>query len=386
MIKKISFYLLFLLIIYIYSSPCTEKTQLLDGEKKSICESLSTEDDNTITSCIYDEDSKGCKEVTCSSLPFEDCEKFHYKQEQKICFKNVRKYKCELKACSDLKVYDCDAFKSKDINRKCIPTDDFSSCKLQTCSELKNDCGRFYSSNPDETCIFNPNTGFCELKKCSDIKTDCTNEFPITNPAYNNYICEANSATHCILNFKNCRNFDTKNCLDFGLLYRDVPSICRIKSFSIIGGDESKCDLTLCNELPTDQCDEFIYPYEVPKKCVYDSESYSCEDMYCSNFPVSECTSIRFENPNFKCVVNDDECKLSKCTDFNEDNCGEFIPNDILYKCVKNELNNKCKIVEKPCHELPTNKCDKIVYSATRKCVLAKNGTQCIFDDEEEDE
>ena len=374
MINKISLYLLFLLLKYIYSSPCTEKTELSEGEPENICESLSTVDDNTNTSCVYDTETKGCKEVTCSSLPYGECSKFHYKQEIKMCYQNFKKKKCELKACADFKVYNCEEFKSSDNSKRCLPNEDNTACKLQTCEELKKDCHKFINRDPNEMCVENEDFDGCHTWRCTDMNKNCKT---FQHPLFPQYLCiDKGNVGQCVLKVRDCAEMAKDTCYLYGLYdERKYRCIYNPKKMPL-----PKCEKKFCEDLVNEECDTYLVPFDWGEKCLPNPDGEKCILKSCANLTVEECPTFIFDNNNFKCDASSGKCQLTKCTDLDGENCGNFVPNNPLFKCIKNELNGKCYIEEKTCEELPVDMCDKIDVSP-KKCVLSKNQTNCELED-----
>ena len=218
MIKHISLYLLFFLITYSYCSPCTEKIEILPNETERICESLSTTDDNFETSCIYDFQTRKCKEVTCSSLPYGECEKFVYKLNSKTCYSNPEKKICELLECSQFPLDKCTEFKSKNHFKRCLPNSDYTECQYQSCLELNQNCEGFITGNADEMC-FETSHGehvkaYCHIYRCTEKQGNCS-MWDTSN--YPQYTCvNETGGEFCQIRLKKCEELDPENCYLFG--------------------------------------------------------------------------------------------------------------------------------------------------------------------------
>jgi hypothetical protein len=374
MIKIISQALLFLLIAYILSSPCTEKTELLLGEDESTCESLLTEDNNTVTSCIFDKETKGCKEVTCNSLPYEECHKFHYDRGLKMCYPNPKKEKCELKICEDFNIDNCLAFRTNDNERRCLPNKNNTACQLQTCEELSN-CSLFKTDNPHEMCL--PITHVlgvnCLMKLCYQLTTDCGS---FSHPDFPQYICDKEDPDlyFCSTRQRKCEEMDLDKC------YLFIQNDINVKSKCMLNKEKTSCVQTFCENLNKNECSSFIMPYDSEEKCVPNGEN--CILKTCSDLSVEECPNLIFENNNYKCDASSGQCKMTKCSELEGDKCGDFIPNNPILKCAKDEVDGKCYIEERTCEELPVNMCDKIDFSP-KKCVLSKDKKKCEWKHDE---
>lgn len=364
-----SIYFLFLLFIYTFCQNCNDKAILSDGESSDICQTLETSDGKTQTNCFYDENTNGCKEVSCEDLDIDECHTFQYKDQTKSCIENQNTRKCELKSCSQMKVDNCQIFPSFE-NKKCIPNADETACEFKSCEELTSNCDKFFTGFDDQKCVLNSAGTKCEIKKCSDLTSNCENFVP----TYETKKCASNGNDGCEIQDRDCSEMDAKKCDHFS---NNDESNKNTKCLP--NKNNEKCILAKCEELDKTECDKFGINYDSDSvsKCVPDGEK--CKLKTCSNLTVKECTNFDFGDENYKCKVSDDKCVLTSCDSMKE-NCETFIPNNPTLKCVYEKYSQRCNIDYKECEELPTNMCDKFETeeeNSKKKCTLSKDKKKC---------
>ena len=116
------------------------------------------------------------------------------------------------------------------------------------------------------------------------------------------------------------------------------------------------------------------------KKC----KLKTCEDIT----ETTKWESFIFDDNNFKCVVDNNKCKISSCIHLTG-NCESFIPTNPSFYC--KELNGSCELIMKECEEMPYDLCDQwneellktIDFNPIKKCVQGKD--KCELEDIEDD-
>ena len=100
----------------------------------------------------------------------------------------------------------------------------------------------------------------------------------------------------------------------------------------------------------------------------------------CEEFSAEECETVKFYYTGFQCkLTNENKCELWSCNWMGPDEeCGNFVPFDPLYKCVKSDSNDGCWTLLKDCEELSSDQCDlyntEDILSKTKKKCKEKNG------------
>ena len=323
-------------ITFTFCSECTDKTSLGKGEDHEICYDLESSADKI---CIYDESTKGCKEKGCTELPIDKCDYIGSKYDEKNNLLH------------------------------CLPKSDKSGCAYQTCEDLKSDCSKYRPKEENEICAANSANNGCEIKRCSDLTQKCE-EF-ISN--YVEYKCALKGGA-CQITAKDCDELDINKCNYYS--FNNDETKC------ILDSKTNKCKLTTCEQLPNTECTKFkLYNYDDPKVCA--PSGNNCKIQTCSDFSKDVCETVKFGDPDSKCVYSQKGCTYDNCHSQDPKKCSSFVPLDKLYKCDGD--GDSCYIESKECEELSKGECDlfniedNLEETKGKKCVYSDDKGKCVL-------
>ena len=214
------------------------------------------------------------------------------------------------------------------------------------------------------------------IGSCQEMNANSCTFFPLNDPTK---ICKKISGS-CQITDRTCEEMEGNNCRAL-ILTND--KICARKI------NEYKCEerAFTCVDIDINNCASFT-PIDVTMKCILgevvdELEDRTCKEVKreCPEMNINHCQDLEVSDFNKKCFINSEgnACELTHkiCSDYKDSNCGNYIPLNQGFKCIKEESAAACKEVAKNCSEL-NDKCeDAILSSSTKKCVLNEITGKC---------
>ena len=351
-------FVLFFFILSIAFTNCSECTEKTDVHDSAICEGLETS--SSEKNCVIDIYEEKCVEKECSDFEIDNCHNF-IPPEGKACAPIDEQ--CQLKNCVELPGKFCYYVPVSSSGERCMEKLDYSGCEYISCEDLTEKCYRFYFETRDSKCVLNKSKNRCEVRKCSDLTENCGQFSP--NSGYEKCAFEAETNKCKIVN-KECSEFNSDEC---GTYYSEVEDESCVP-------DGNKCKLVKCSELSSSECDKYVNYYE-NNICAPSSTGDNCALQNCENLSLDVCENIKFYYPYYKCVISEDNCALSRCSDLTT-NCGNYITSNPLYKCTESD-DGRCEMRYKECEEMDVDKCNLYDDKDGRECIYSEKADSCVL-------
>ena len=331
--------------------------------------------------CVEKRNGDGCEKKKCTELEGDRCYVF-VNDGAHTCIKNENEDGCEYKTCSQLKPHQCSQFGLYDEqNRICFETDDKKGCEYKKCEDFSPPfCYQFKPRYAGFNCI--EENGKCFERQCSDYKPPNCGKFEFLNQEA--YICDVDpeNENSCIERTKKCEEYSYLSCRNYN---RNNYNSDEEKEECVQKGDKTGCEIKSCIKMAINECQKFI-PMNEDEKCILNSEGNKCEIQKCSEQNENSCNSFVPNDKSKKCAKVGEGCELisKQCSDFSVEECyyydldnleeDEMNPNS----CIPNSNNNGCEL--KHCGDLNSDECSKFkpIYDDELQCISIGNQCQLL--------
>ena len=343
---------------------CFSKSEIIGGEPEcelkkcneidnGNCQAFETKSNEYKCLDIYDE-AKGeskCIYVSCSDLT-NNCDYFHFEDEEYQCVEKRNRDGCEKKKCTELEGERCYAFRVEGLHA-CIQNENGDGCQYKTCEQLKPDqCSHYALYDEHNGMCYETDDGKgCEYKKCEDFSPPFCYKF---SPRYAGFNCIEENGK-CFE--RQCSDYKPPNCRNFESVNHEAY-ICDVDP-----ENENTCieRSKKCEEYSYFSCKDYNwnnYNSDVDKEeCVQKEDKTGCELKSCTNMAINECEKFIPVNEDEKCLLNSagNKCEIQKCSEQNENSCNAFVPNDKSKKCANDGVG--CQLTNKQCSDFSVDEC-----------------------------